>query len=192
MTALHNAVRENKIEMVELLLQQKDIDINLQSNEEDFEEDTALHYAIYYNHLDIVKLLLEHKADVNCQNYNGETPFHYAIQYSNIEMVELLLKYDADDTIYDKYGYASIHYVVLYSNDINILKLLLDRGADCNSICSYNGNTPLHYAYYKNRNDMIHYLIEYGANTNIQNENGVCPKNMKKMNKGKKKNYMYD
>jgi len=78
-------------EMVKLLLEHKDIAVNIQ----DSHGWTALICATYKRHAEIVKLLLEHKdIDINIQNYNGETALIIATKGEYTEIVKLLENYN--------------------------------------------------------------------------------------------------
>lgn len=45
------------------------------------------------------------------------------------------------------------------------------------------GNTPLHYAYFHNREDVVDRLIAYGADPTIRNEDGDTPSDMREIGK---------
>lgn len=63
----------------------------------------------------------------------------------------------------------SIMSLAVEHNDIELLELLLDRGADIN-ICDAIGNTALQAAIVKNNNFLCEYLLKKGANPNIKNK----------------------
>ena len=50
----------------------------------------------------------------------------------------------------------------------------LKRGASVNARDD-KGNTPLHYAYFHNREDVVDRLIAYGADPTIRNKDGDAP-----------------
>ena len=62
---------------------------------------------------------------------------------------------------------------IIYNNDINIIKYILEKGADVN-IQDENGNTAFLYAalYYQNP-DILDLLIKYGADKNAKNVLGA-------------------
>ena len=65
---------------------------------------------------------------------------------------------------------AYLHFASQY-NRINMVKLLLDKGADVNKKTEY-GKTPLHYACIGDNLDMAKFLIDNGADVNAKDDNG--------------------
>jgi ankyrin repeat protein len=65
----------------------------------------------------------------------------------------------------DQYGRTLLHHVV--SRDAGAVKRLLSRGADPNAADDV-GQTPLHWAAYIGRSDIVRLLLKYGANLNIK------------------------
>ena len=60
------------------------------------------------------------------------------------------------------------------NGDFNIVKLLLDNGANPNC-ANLNKNTPLHYAISHHEYDIADLLIKNGANDDLENINGLNP-----------------
>jgi len=50
----------------------------------------------------------------------------------------------------------------IQSNNANIVKCLVDHGANVNKL-NHNGETPLSMATYYGNEDIINYLVEHGA-----------------------------
>lgn len=57
----------------------------------------------------------------------------------------------------------------------DVVRLLLDRGADINARDELNGVTPLHLAAEHGRVDIVKVLIRHGADVTIQNRKGKTP-----------------
>jgi tetratricopeptide (TPR) repeat protein len=58
--------------------------------------------------------------------------------------------------------------------NLDIVKLLLDNGADANQAMS-DGDTPLHMAHYTGNRKVIHMLLSHGGDINGQNDQGKTP-----------------
>jgi ankyrin repeat protein len=78
----------------------------------------------------------------------------------------------------DKYGYSPLMVALNINNkDKDIIKLLLDNGADVNTISNY-GMTPLMVAFNINNKkdkDIIKLLLDNGADVNAQDYDGRTP-----------------
>lgn len=90
-SALHTAVWEGHVSIVQLLLKQGAL-INAQNEN----GETPLHWAAEKGLFDIVSLLLEQRASVNAKDKDGQTPLHYAAEKGRTRVAALLLKKGAD------------------------------------------------------------------------------------------------
>ena len=73
----------------------------------------------------------------------------------------------------NSYGWTPLHEAAYWGN-LDIAKLLLERGADVNAKSSV-GNTPLYWAASRNNLDIAKLLIENGADVNAKDLNGMTP-----------------
>ena len=153
-TALQSALKlalKNKEDIKELysalkLAKDKYEETKVKSN---MELTSALILAILNKKLEVIKILLEGGVDPNTGN----------IYYS----------WDNDK------NYEYVKPLILASNlDINIVDLLLDKGAEINDTDS-DGNSALHHAIKSKKLDIVKRLIRKGANINSQNMNGKTP-----------------
>tara|TARA_B100000809_G_scaffold3549_1_gene3849 strand:+ start:52910 stop:53431 length:522 start_codon:yes stop_codon:yes gene_type:complete len=87
-TALHAAVYKNDLEIAELLLLKKDININLM----DSNKQTSLMMAVTSSSPKMVSLLLKYNADVAIVDTKGRTAFVHAMMQKNEEIIQLLRK----------------------------------------------------------------------------------------------------
>lgn len=74
----------------------------------------------------------------------------------------------------DRFGLTALHWAAWYG-EIDIVKLLLSRGADIHAKCKEGGMTALHYAAAYGQKEVAELLITKGANVNAKNVYGVTP-----------------
>lgn len=125
---------------------------------------TALHQAASQGAIKVIELLLACKADVNASDNQSYTPLHGAISYGKNDtrkaVVETLLKSGANvNAKTSRDGETPIHKAVA-NRDIEIVKLLIEHGADVNAI-SKSGVTSLYFA--RNSSNISELLKEHGA-----------------------------
>lgn len=134
--AIHFAVSENDLRMIDLLLQHgADLDagsgdsrpalmIGMMNhdygllayllekgasvNVRDTDSHTPLHYAASFSTREVAELFITNGADVNAQDWQGFTPLSKAIVRQNEEVVSCLLSAGARTDIKDKKGYTQV------------------------------------------------------------------------------------
>ena len=183
------------VSLVELTRQKKYEEIRMKlekgadANEVDKETGmTPLIFSVINEDIPILDLLLKNGANVNSRGKMEKPPLFYAISTGNIEIIEKLLRNGAN--VNDKYTYRSyeevesfdVSSVHIMSKDLQgtplidtlyreksmeIIKLLIEYGADVNIGNSHN-KTPLVFAVEQNRADHVKYLLEKGANPNVE------------------------
>jgi ankyrin repeat protein len=87
---LKEAVRENYIEVIELILKKIDV------NSKDDDGRTPLHWAALYGHTDIVRIFLDNRADPTVTDSDGENPLHLAAIYGHTDIVKELIEAGAE------------------------------------------------------------------------------------------------
>jgi len=88
--------------------------------------------------------------------------------------VRELLAAGVDKDVRDALGATALHVATMHKNLI-IIKLLLDNGFNPNIRAEKNGNTPLHYAVAANNTGAVQLLLQYHANKNLRNLEGLTP-----------------
>ncbi|EER91080.2 hypothetical protein BDA96_01G143900 [Sorghum bicolor] len=169
-TPLTCAVSRGKVIAVRYLIA-KGADLNKQ----DAMGFTPLHYAVKKGYSGIARLLLSRGANVDVESSEG-TPLHVSAARGKFGVMEILLEHHADPDrvspdlctplaiiLCATYEKASL------SACLKCMKLLVKAGADLNST---NPDTPLVIATSRGLNECIDYLLEVGANANIQIKHG--------------------
>lgn len=115
--------------------------------------------------------------DINFQDYSGKTILYWMCLSNNADMVEYLLSKGADHTIAEKQGFYPIHGAT-HNNFIEVINVLLKHGIDINTQ-SKDSTTPLYYSLgyvgQKTNINLVKFLLEKGANPNIEHKNGHYP-----------------
>ena len=132
--------------------------------------------------LDNLKLLVNQGfvLDLKCPKY-GSTPLMYACQYGHLDCVRFLIDRGANVNVRNHNGYTPLH----FASNVEIVKVLLQKGAVIDAVSSLTGYTPLHYAFIPNHyttgaprcqnKDIIRELIINGANMNLADCYGRTP-----------------
>lgn len=118
---------------------------------------TALHMAVVSRNLNIVELLLANRADVNAKDDYGLTPLHYATGASCTNFIRtavmrkgLVIDLTVSNLV-EKSGLNEVVLALMKSNAIDI---------DCED---RDGRTPLHYAVWDLKPDLVRILLNNGA-----------------------------
>lgn len=125
---------------------------------------TALHQAASQGAVKVMELLLANRADVNAATNDGYTPLHGAVSYGNNvarrSAVEVLIKSGANVNARTSRDGETPFHKAISRGDIEIVKLLLDYGADVNAVSKF-GVTSLYFA--RNSEAITKLLKERGA-----------------------------
>lgn len=151
-TALHQAVKFNRPEVVELL-----IDRGADPNRA-----LALLTATGQNYSDMTRLLIGKGVDINYQ-INGlhKAALIEAATKGFVEMATILLDSGAEINI--KFQGATPLHCASREGHLNVVKLLIYNGAKINITDGFLGNTPLDYAVSYKRFEIINFLRENGG-----------------------------
>jgi len=147
---LHQAATDGDVEQVKLLIS-KGADVNA----EDEEQKTPLHYAAKSGKMEVVQLLVEAGADVNVE----PGPLFVAVAKDHTTVAEYLIAHGA--VVNGGGGWTPLQ-EASYSSSIEMVELLIDKGADVNAGLW----TALHGAVSEGRRDIVELLIQKGADVN--------------------------
>ncbi|KAI3400052.1 hypothetical protein diail_4590 [Diaporthe ilicicola] len=124
--------------------------------------------------------LLDHGADLNKRTYIDLTPMSYAIQFASPELIEKLLNRGGDV----QRGELLQHALDRPTDTIEVLRMLIDRGAPLNAIMYEHHEasrrlypfiefgTPLHKAATMGKTDVVRFLLDRQADPAIKNTKG--------------------
>lgn len=166
--SLCNFIERNNLGKVKYLVEKRGADIN------DYWNGAPLWRASRGGHLEIVKYLVEHGANVNAKDSYNDVALAIASECGHLEVVKYLL---ANGAIIDGY----VLYRTALGGKVEVMKLLIENGADINSAdikaSNEKGDTALIIALKMSesiptKTKMAQFLIENGADISAQNNEG--------------------
>jgi ankyrin repeat protein len=173
--SLHAAAQQGDVAAVQRLL--ASLHTSEYLDRRDVDGSTALHKAAVYGNTGMIHLLLASGADPSIQDRNGSTALHLAAFECDVAAVQRLLESLHTSEYIDRrtaYGFTALHRAALKWNGLEVVRTLLEAGANPNTEVM-NGRTPLHTAAYAGRIEMVRALLEAGANPNVAGLHGYTP-----------------
>lgn len=139
--------------------------------------------AIFGRKVQIVNKLLAKGANVNHLDKYDQTVLHRAVEYIDIPFADLLVRDTPIDINQQSvYGETTLEIATdnltvrtTHEDYLNFLALLLQHGADPNIAVYEYGTTPLHHAILKNDVDAVKLLLNFGADANLRQGDGIAP-----------------
>lgn len=157
-----SAVRENRIEIVEVLINS----FGLSWSQAWAGGYVLLRDAIEKGYREIAKLLLAHGSKVDSKNKKpSNTALHYAVINGDTEIVKMLLDRGANVSAKNSYHSTPLHFAV-ESEYIDIIKLLLSKKIKVNAK-EKGGMTPLHIAANQGNLQIVEHLLNHCADINF-------------------------
>ena len=132
------------------------------------QQNTPLHEAINNKNDEVSELLIIKGADIHKQNIIGNSPLHIAAHKSRRAIAELLIDRGADLECKQTAQMTPLNLVTLTTNDYAMVKLLIEKGADVNTV-NKNGATPLVNAAEIGSLDVIDLLLDNNADFDTAN-----------------------
>ncbi|KAG5837348.1 hypothetical protein ANANG_G00238320 [Anguilla anguilla] len=126
---------------------------------------TALHLAVIVDQPECVRGLLWGGASVELQERGGHTPLHLAVREGRVACVRELTSSPTNPEhlrITNYSGLSALHLAV-QKGDEDIVKMLLDAGADVNQRDLSAGRSPMHWAVESQSPGVVRLLLRAGA-----------------------------
>jgi len=140
-----------------------------------------LYYAAFCGFQGLVEHLLDvHPQDLNAEGGFWGTPLNGALHKGHLNIALFLLQHGADGEMRGYKGQTGL-YIASSSGYPEIVRTLIDRGANLNAVCNdwderYGVEwTPLHVASFKGRLEIARMLLEYGADVDYQDSDYRSP-----------------
>ncbi len=157
---LLDAIRNNDLSQVITLLNR-----NADVQARDSDGDNALMYAALYSTIDCMKLLLQKGAHPDVPNDLGETAIMWCSH--DLEKTKLLLEYKANLHLRTTDGNTALLGACVGNSQYEIIKLLLDHGADALAVNNKNITTLMRVAQYGDTGS-ARLLINKGVGINAE------------------------
>ncbi|KAJ5104550.1 hypothetical protein NUU61_001897 [Penicillium alfredii] len=174
MTALHQAVRRNELEMLSLILQHlPPAGKKQQLNAVDALGRTALHLALQNNNPHLAFPLVHAGIDINIPDGTGNTALHIALKKRHFELTRLFVDRGIDLSVVNELGESELH-VAIDAHAPALIRALVDRGSDVNASVP----TPMHCAVRTGNLGLVQLLFQNPANRpdlTILDENDRTP-----------------
>ena len=171
------AQAQEKTELMQLVgvlrMSISEIDI-LEQQEDTFFFSSALYQATLAECVDAVVILLSIlEADPNSSDSEGVTPLIIACHYGNIQIATLLLQACANINQQCETGATALMFACYLETPHNdLVRLLMQSGADISIKTSRLQRTALMIAAYCGHTSIVQYLLDEGAPVNTQDVNG--------------------
>lgn len=117
----------------------------------------------------IIQLLDKNPALLNQQDGNGKTALHHACRHKKDDVAIYLIKKGSDINIKDENKATPLHITTALGN-LELVKILLKRGAKSIKEGAAWNNTPLHLACERGHPQVVKFLLDQGADIEARND----------------------
>lgn len=159
------------------LLKSKGADVNFVNNR----SQNLLLQAIELGFEDMIPFLTESGIDLRFVDHNGWSAMHYAIEQKNIRAVFILMNKSPVLLNYkNRFGNTPLLLALdksykKHDKELIVLAKILLKNEKYINVSNAVGNTALHFAAMLNDYDLTKYILELGANPNVNNVKGWKP-----------------
>ncbi|KAJ2477915.1 palmitoyltransferase akr1 [Coemansia sp. RSA 2320] len=174
--AFWEAARNDDLDTVREFIETK----GMRPDQADAGGNAAMHWATRARSMRVLKYLVQEKAaniNVRSANYNA-TPLFWAISQGRLDVISYLVDNGANLALRDSSENTALHAAV-HAGAIPVVIFVacvqlaaLGGSVDTGDV---GGVTPLMWATYQNKPEVVELLIRMGANINAQDNNGKTP-----------------
>jgi len=145
------------------------------------DELTALALAAKEGHKGTVRALIERGADANMSDSYGWTPLHFTASWGRKETAKLLIRQGGADVnsmpVKKKSGAGGTTPLIIASKgqQVDMINVLLDHGADPSINDAGSGKNPLAIAAQEGFTQSVEALIDHDVDLNVRDSRGMTP-----------------
>lgn len=140
-------------------------------NQKYVSRETPIHLAVANGFIRVAEILLKRGVDINNINYYSNTPLRLALYSGGIEMIKFVLENDGNKYINtDVSSGRNDMEIAAKTNNVDIVRLMLDHGANPDSNRYQLDSTALCIACKNGNIEMAVLLIERGADVKYGNK----------------------
>lgn len=177
---LHIAVKNDSYSIINYLINKNGMDLDAR----DENGQTLLELYVTNNNIDLVKKLIENGADSSIKDRNGNNLLHIAAQNDAYNIISYLMSRNSMDLDARNENGQTLLELYVTNNKIDLVKELIENGAD-SSTSNSKGNNLLHIAARYGSSELINLLLKKGVKANRKNEDGRLPEKVAKKAKRK-------
>jgi len=168
-TAFHYAAWNGLIDWINFFLKE-----GFAVDLEDHLKRTPLMFAAQKDNVPTMQLLLARKANLYARSSSNRTVLHWAAMTGAVANISYLLGLEFDIEVVDNDGWTPL-YLAASKGKAEAVRVLGQRGANCNATDLKYGRTALFKAVEEDHNGVVQVLLELHANPNIRREGSWTP-----------------
>ena len=132
---------------------------------------TAVSHAARLGRADMLNTMLKFGLNANTPDNEGHTPLAMTFMNKQREAAQVLIKRGADVNAHAADYITPLHFAA-HQGDIELVKMLVSYSADINAVIVNNGYTPLHWAVILGHANVVEFLVQSGARTDMPDKKG--------------------
>ncbi|KFV05221.1 Ankyrin repeat and SOCS box protein 3 [Tauraco erythrolophus] len=171
-SAVGLAARKGNVEMLRKLIEQGySVDVP------DNRRWVPIHEAAAHNRSECLKLLIRAAPSddyINLKTFEGLCALHLSARYGSLESVRVLLEAGADPNEVTTEATTAL-FLAVENEHVDVVKLLLQHGANVKGPHSWSGWNSLHQASFQGCTEIMKILLEKGASEECVDDFGITP-----------------